>query len=262
MQSVLRHTLTCLRTTSRRAVLAAACVALCLLAAEPGHAREPYRIGYSPDAMVHVEAKKRLEAVYKRAGLPVEFVSMPTKRSLVLACDGVLDGDAGRIPNLEQNFPTLIRVNVELMELIGTAYVLKNRKIERFDKSLLDEMAVGAVRGVIWAERVMAGRPLVLVNNYETLFSMLQEGRIGLALGSKLSAEKTFRDHAGRFDMIVGLDPPACRTPFYHYLHEKNSGIVPKLQKALRELRSEGYRLGGAASPASPETDAVQRDRQ
>ncbi|WFS62952.1 transporter substrate-binding domain-containing protein [Pseudodesulfovibrio thermohalotolerans] len=240
MRAVLRYTLTRLRLMCGNAALAAACVALCLLAAATGHAREPYRIGFSPDAMVHVKARERLEAVYRRAGLPVEFVSLPTKRSLVLASDGILDGDAGRIPNLEKNYPSLIRVNVPLLELIGTAYVLKKREMERFDKSLLDEMTVGAVRGVLWAERVMAGRPLVLVNNYETLFNMLLEGRIDIALGSRSSAEKAFREQAGRFDGIRGLSPSAFRTPFYHYLHEKNARIVPRLEKALRELRAEG----------------------
>jgi polar amino acid transport system substrate-binding protein len=186
-------------------------------------------------------ARDRLEAVYGRAGLPVEFVPLPQKRSLAQAEDGTIDGDAGRIPGLEKEFPTLVRVDVKLMDLIGVAYVLKERPIGDYRLALLDTLRVGAVRGVLWAEKAMDGRHLEQVNNYETLFSMLLEGRIDLALGSKVSAESIFRKDKARYAGIRGLAPPVYRVFFYHYLNIKNADIVPKLEKALRELRAEDY---------------------
>ncbi|WP_338669217.1 substrate-binding periplasmic protein [Pseudodesulfovibrio methanolicus] len=215
--------------------------AWCLSSAAPSPARGPYRIGYAPGARIHVEARNRLEAVYGRAGLAVEFVPLPQKRSLVQAVDGVIDGDVGRIPGLERKFPTLVRVDVKLMDLVGVAYVIKGQRIGDYRPELLATLRAGAVRGVLWAEKIMDGRRLEQVNTYETLFGMLLAGRIDLALGSRRSAEDVFRTNRARYARIRELEPPVYHVPFYHYVNIRNADIVPRLEKALRELRAEDY---------------------
>jgi polar amino acid transport system substrate-binding protein len=224
----------------------AACTAFCLSTAVPGRARAPYRIGYAPDAQIHVEAKNRLAVAYARAGLPVEFVPLPQKRSLALAEEGGLDGDVGRIPGLEKKHPSLVRVDVKLMDLVGAAYTVKEQERVEYRPELLDTLRTGSVRGVLWAERVMGKRHLERVNNYETVFDLLLEGRIDMALASRVSAEHVFSSDKGRYARIRRLDPPVYRVPFYHYLNIRNADIVPRLEKALRQLRAEGYwRDGG-----------------
>ena len=227
------------------ALLVAVCAAAWLSSAVQGLAREPYRIGYAPSARIHVEARDRLKAVYGRAGLAVEFLPLPQKRSLVQAVDGLIDGDVGRIPGLEKKFPTLVRVDVKLMDLVGSAYVLKGQHLGDFRLELLETLRAGAVRGVLWAENIMGERPLEHVNNYETLFGMLQEGRIDVALANRLSAEYIFAGDRARYAAIRRLDPPVFHVPFYHYVNTKDADIVPKLEKALRELRAEDYWYDG-----------------
>ncbi|EGB15813.1 hypothetical protein DND132_2610 [Pseudodesulfovibrio mercurii] len=266
MNPVHRHSRTLRRAATGRiplAALLAACLGLCLLWATPGPARGPYRIGYAPGAHIHVEAMERLKAVYGRAGLPVEFVPLPQKRSLVQAVDGVIDGDAGRIPDLDVQYPSLIRVDVKLLDLNGAAYVVGRQRLGDYRPELLDVLRVGAVRGVLWAERVMAGRRLEQVNNYETLFGMLLEGRIDMALASRSSAEVVFNGDRARYARIRRLDPVVYQVPFYHYVNMKNADIVPLLEKALRELRGRDYWHDGAA-PDGPALsgDAGQRARQ
>ncbi|TDT86305.1 polar amino acid transport system substrate-binding protein [Pseudodesulfovibrio indicus] len=204
-------------------------------------AREPYRIGYLPNAQISLESKNRLEAVYARAGLPVEFVPLPQKRSLYLAAAGDLDGDAGRIYGLESNYPSMIRVEGKLLNFNGAAYVIKGQHIGEYRDSLLDVMKVGSLCGVVWVEKVMKGRCLEQVNTYEGLFAMLLEGRIDLVLSSQRSAETVFRKAPHFYESIERLEPLVFQTTFYHYLNEKNADIVPKLEKALKELRDENY---------------------
>lgn len=203
-------------------------------------AREPYRIGFALNARIHQEARARLEAAYERAGLPVEFVPLPQKRSLLLAVDGLLDGDAGRIPGLEVTYPSLVRVDAKLLDLTGAAYVVRGQNFGDYRVALLDSLRVGAVRGVLWAKKLMGNRHLEQVNNYETLFDMLLAGRIDMALGSRSSAEGVLRDDRARYDSIRMMVPPVYQTPFYHYVNRKNADIVPLLEKALRELHAEG----------------------
>lgn len=220
---------------------AAACLALLLFAAVAAQAREPYRIGYVPNAQISLESKNRLEVVYARAGLPVEFVPLPQRRSLHLAAEGLLDGDAGRIYGLEKDYPTMVRVGGKLLDFNGAAYALKGRDIGEYRDSLLDGMKVGALWGVVWVERVMKGRDLEQLKTYESLFAMLLDGRIDIALSSQRSAETIFSKAPRLYENIQRLEPLVFQTTFYHYLNEKNADIVPLLEKALGELRAEDY---------------------
>ncbi|MGE4195296.1 MAG: substrate-binding periplasmic protein [Pseudodesulfovibrio sp.] len=215
-------------------------VLLFLLGSFP-QARAPYRIGYFSDSLIAVEAKKRLEVVYARAGLPVEFVPMPPKRSLNLTVDGLLDGVTARVPGLDQEYPSLLQVCVTILDFEGAAYVIKGQNIGEYRESLLDVMKVGALSGGIWAREIMHGREMELPKSYESLFAMLQGGRIDIALANPLGADALLRNNPGQYANIERLDPLAFRAPFYHYLNEKNADIVPLLEKALQELRDEGY---------------------
>ena len=217
----------------------------CLASAAPGLARGPYRIGYSPEAQIHLTARDRLKAVYERAGLPVEFVPLPQKRSLAQAVDGDIDGDAGRIPGLEKMFPTLIRVDVKLMDLFGIAYVIKGQRIGDYRSELLATKRLGAVRGVLWTEKISDGHRLEQVNNYERLFEMLLEGRIDLALASKISAEAVFRADKARYANIRGLEPPAYHVPFYHYVQHRERGHRAEVGRGSAQVARRGPLAGG-----------------
>ena len=245
MRTLLGHTSRCRTVTGFCLCIAVLTV---LAWAAPGLARGPYRIGYTPDAMISKKARDRVEKAYERAGLPVVFVSLPTKRSLYLAAEGSLDGEAGRIAGLEKHYPSLVRVDVPLMDFQGAAYVLGRRNIRVFRDALLDRLRTGALGGVVWAKDVMKGRRLERVNTYETLFNMLQEGRIDIALSSRVGAEEVLRSDPERYGRIRQLEPLVYKVPFYHYLHMKNADIVPKLEKALRELGAEDYWHDGDGS--------------
>ena len=104
--------------------------------------------------MISLASKNRLAVVYERAGIPVEFVPLPQKRSLALAVEGGIDGDAGRILGLEKRYPSMVRVNVKLLDFNGAAYVLKGRGINRYRHEMLSTMRVGALSG-----RRLGGQP-------------------------------------------------------------------------------------------------------
>jgi len=219
----------------------AVCAALCLAFAVPSPARRPYRIGYTPGVLVSEMARDRLALGYERAGLPVEFLPMPQKRALLLTEDGTLDGDVGRVAGLENRYPSMLRVSVKLMDFQGVAYVVEGRHAGPYCGELLDTLKVGSLGGVVWPEKIMLGRSMERVNNYDALFGMLLAGRIDIALCSKKSAEEAIGDNRERYAKIRRLEPVVYETPFYHYVNIKNADIVLKLEKALRELRAEGF---------------------
>jgi len=222
-----------------------------LCAASSCPARQPYRISYSPGAAIHALARDRVKDAYERAGLPVEFVPMPHKRSLHSANEGIVDGEVGRIAGVEKSFPDLRRVNVELINLTGAAYVLEESGVTRYRQELLDTVRVGAILGVQWSLNELDGRPAEMVSDYTKLLGMLAEKRVDMALGSTLSVEAALKEKRIRNTRIRRLKPLVFCQPLYHYVHKKNERLVPLLEKALRELWKEG-RWSGSAETGNP----------
>jgi polar amino acid transport system substrate-binding protein len=214
-----------------RFILAVVAVLVCLGAGIP-HATGVLRIGYNPDLNLH----ERLRQALAMLGLEVEFVSLPPKRSLAEANEGVLDGELGRIGGLSEDYPNLVIVDVELFHGVGRAYVLKESPYRRFDVGMLKVVRVGSVRGTLWAERLMGDLGLETVNNYETLFNMLLAGRIDVALCGDTNYEEAIGADRTRLEAIRRLDPPVYVTPLYLYLNKKHADIVPALEKTLLEM--------------------------
>ncbi|BCS88620.1 hypothetical protein PSDVSF_18620 [Pseudodesulfovibrio sediminis] len=205
----------------------------------PCAAQKTYRISYSPEAEIHVLAQQRIKDVYERAGLAVEFVPMPHKRSIHSVVDGTVDGEAGRIAGLENKYPSLHRVKVKLIDLIGAAYVMEDSPLTRYSEELLDTVRVGAIFGVQWSKNELDGHSAEIVGDYYQLFGMLVEKRVDMVLGNTLSIEAVLRKEENRRHHLRKLKPLVFCEPLYHYVNEKNAHLVPLLEKALRELWEE-----------------------
>lgn len=76
-----------------------------------------YTFSYSSEVSLYKVVRDRIKVVYERLGIPVEFVALPTKRSLVQANEGAVDGEVGRPPVAEGEYENLRRVNVKVMDL-------------------------------------------------------------------------------------------------------------------------------------------------
>ena len=72
----------------------------------------------SPSSLVY---SKILKEVYKRAGIPLDFVVRPTERSIVESSNGLLDGELVRIHKVGELYPTLIRVPTPYTCLLYTS---------------------------------------------------------------------------------------------------------------------------------------------
>lgn len=199
-----------------------------------------YVISYSPGTVFHDLVRDRIKVVYERAGIEAEFVALPHNRSLISANSGVVDGDAGRVPSVEEKYTNLRRVNVKLMDLNGAVYTAR-KDIKAYEENMLTDYRVGHVLGVQWAQKKMRGFEATTANSYKALFDMLVQKRIDLILGTEASAEAAVEELGERASDIRKLQPFVFSAPIYHYVHKKNEEIIPRLEKALTELLEEGY---------------------
>ena len=199
-----------------------------------------YVISYSPGTLFHELVRDRTKALYEKAGLTAEFVALPHKRSLFSANEGTVDGDVGRVPSVQENYPNLRRVNVKLMDLNGVVYTTRD-EITSYDDALLKQYRVGYIRGVQWTEKKMQGLEATKVDSYSILFTMLLQGRIDIILATEISANSAIRNLGEKVSIIRKLDPFIFSAPIYHYVNKKNEAIIPRLEKAVTALIEEGY---------------------
>ena len=204
------------------------------LAAQP----RTYMIGYNEGSVFHEQAISRLRLVYQRLGLKVQFVPLPSKRSLVDANAGVLDGDVARVPSIQSSYEQLIRVDEPLLHLQGVAYTTR-RDLQHFDRQKLDNYTIGHVRGVRWAEDVLRGYHPVTVYSYNSLFKMLARGRLDLVFATESSGDPIVEAMGREAESIVKLKPVIFSGATHHYVHRNNRELVPRLEQAIRDLRRE-----------------------
>ncbi len=199
-----------------------------------------YTLSYSPGTLFHQLVRDRTRAVYNRAGIKVEFIALPHNRSLISANEGIVDGDVGRVPSVEEKYPNLVRVNVRLMNLNGVVYTIRD-DIKIFTEELLKTCRVGYVLGVRWPQKKMNGLKAITARDYPSLFEMLLQNRVDIVLATEASAQSVIKDLGDRANKIRKLEPLIFTAPIYHYLNIKNKAIIPKLEKALMEMNEEGY---------------------
>lgn len=201
-------------------------------------AERTYTLSYSPGTLFHQLVRDRARVAYQKAGLHAEFIPLPHSRSLISANDGLVDGDVGRIPSVEEKYPNLMRVDEKLMDLNGAIYTL-NPDILEYDDSLLDMYRIGYVLGVRWPQNKMVGKKATTAPNYKALFEMLLQGRVDLVLATEASADAVMHEMGGRAGQVRALHPYVFNAPIYHYVHKKNRNIVSRLERAIKELNQK-----------------------
>lgn len=192
----------------------------------------------SPSSQIY---SKILKEVYKRAGVPLEFVVMPTGRSLVQSSNGHIDGELVRIYQVGDLYPTLIRVPTPYTFFESTAFSKIPDVPQEEGWNALIDYRVGMVRGMKHAEiglRDVDTDTIVEVTITKQLFDMLEYGRIDVAVTSKVSG----LFFINKFDLqpLYPLEPALQKHDLYHYLHEKNKEFVPIIDKAIREMKESG----------------------
>jgi len=185
-------------------------------------------------------ARSYLEKAYKELGMTVDVVLTEPSRALVNSTGGVTDGEVVRIGVVGDRYPTLVRVDVPLLSVATFGYT--NRPEARhMSQQDLKSLRAGHVRGAVFGEIAARGfAEIWSADEPEQLFKMMQQGRLDLVFVRETRAKEMVR----RFGLTDVYPVPSSRKdyPFFHYLHKRHSGLVPRVEKALRKVLSEEER--------------------
>lgn len=230
------------RTNSERRLLLQACAGACVLGATGAASGQPVlrlaRLENVPDQFLGGEI---LVAVYKRLGIPMDFMDLPAKRSLLESSQGRVDGEVQRILAVQDQYPTLIAVQPSFNFIEPAAFVRSGTSLRVDDgwKSLAPH-SIGIVRGVGSSERGTQGMPAVqAVTTMENLMQSLDAGRFDVAVNDRFSGLLVIR-RLGLEGKVQPLDPPLEHIPLYHFLHERHRALVEKVGQAIRGMQASG----------------------
>ncbi|HEY9080468.1 transporter substrate-binding domain-containing protein [Magnetovibrio sp.] len=212
------------------------------MADSPPDSSAPILVCTNQTNAIHQIAADFIVEAYKRIGRNVEFVDLPNRRSLMLANEGDCDAETIRIADMGKTYPNLIAVPVIVTELQAVAFMGHDDKT---DHSLINDwkdiqgLETAIINGEIYAERNTANMSVSKVRTYTQLFTMLEQGRIDVAIGiRRVGLVERSRNFPNASFHVHGA--PLLRAPMYHYIHRKNTHLLRPLTEVLNAMRASG----------------------
>jgi len=178
-----------------------------------------------------------ISEAFNRVGVSFNIVRLPAERGLIAANDGLIDGDLPRIKGLSKNYKNLVIVPEKIRDTDFCA-LSKNPDISAKPNELKKHV-VGHIKGWKIYDKMMAGSAkIITADSAEQLFRLLKLNRIDVALYNCINGLAVSR----KIDIkqIKILQPPFPKGKMYLYLNKKHKKLIPKLSKALRDIKIEG----------------------
>lgn len=187
--------------------------------------------------------EKRLQEAFKRAGgFSFRLINPGSaQRALVLANeDG--DGDANRVLNIKaihpENTGNLLLIPEPVNTAIFSVYSNTNNTITSIkDYNSLSPYRNGFRVGIKILEKNVPGTRITLPDTAR-LLQMLNDGRLDTVIEWPSIADRIIQEN--NYTNITKCATSLINLDLYAYIHRKHYSLVPKLTKALREMKQDG----------------------
>jgi polar amino acid transport system substrate-binding protein len=187
---------------------------------------------------------------FRRLGLRLEIVNLPSERSLLSANEGIHDGNFARVQGLEKQYPNLIRVAEQITTFEFVAFTA-GPVFRTAGWESLRPHHVGIVTGwKILEGNITGGASLTKVRDEKLLFGLLAAGRADLVVYDRQQGRVVLEQLGLRG--ITVLEPPLAVEGMYPYLHKRHAALVPRLERVLREMKQDGTYRKIAAEALRP----------
>jgi ABC-type amino acid transport substrate-binding protein len=179
-----------------------------------------------------------VKAAYEKLGISVKFEILPGKRALMESSEGRADGEVHRIIEIDDEYPTLLRVPTPI-NYIEPSVFSKKHEFEVTDCPALQGYQIGIVRGVKHSQLCTQGMENVFVGDSLTgVMRMLNAGRVDLLITARINGLLLAKKL--KLDGIKPLSPPLSRFWVYHYLHERHKDLVPTIDNMFKAMQASG----------------------
>lgn len=180
-----------------------------------------------------------LEAAYKKIDIDIEIYFTSGKRALVVSSGGSVDGETARIKAVARKHPSLVRIDVPIATLQTAIFTTVSDGQSHMKVIDLRGAKVGVLNGVVRFEQMVQGYEDVWHGqSYSELFDMLKVGNLDAVLADLVAGTIILKQLG--LEQIGVLEGVVQREPLYHYLHEKNAELAPKITAVLKEMNEHG----------------------
>jgi len=190
-----------------------------------------------PDGPITEVSERVISRAYKRLGIQVKIKKLPSKRSLIMANYGKVDGVVSRIKGINKTYENLIRVPVAVNMFEGVVFS-KNVIFSVMGWDNLKPYIIGIKKGTKFAEIGTKGMKVRSVDTNTQLFLMLDSERVDVIVTARMAGLVALKQL--HIPGIQVLEPQLVTRKLYHYLHKKNSYLLPEITRVLQEMESEG----------------------
>lgn len=200
--------------------------------------RAPIRIGVISGAGSQAVAAEVMLAVYQRAGVKVELISLPALRATRMVESNQLDGEVARIPAYFRRNPELLRVEPPLFEADVTAFALSDRAmtIERAED--LQGLRVGVLRGVVQSLEAVRGiKAVEQVADVRQMYRMLSSGRLDVVVDAVLNQQRYIQSSGAGHIVAVGT---LGIEPVHHGLHRRHAALADRIAREIEVMAASG----------------------
>lgn len=183
-------------------------------------------------------AEKVMVEAYRRLGMTMEVRELPGERALQTANDGTVDGELYRKGDISDTYTHLIKIPVVISSADFVVFTM-DKNIPARDWNSLVPYRVGYKRGVKSVEvNLVKGTKAEPVSSTDQAFKKLEAGRNDVVISPKITG-LVLLSQLG-IQGVTLLEPPLLSIQLFHYLHEKNKGLVPRLTTTLQQMEKEG----------------------
>ncbi len=175
-----------------------------------------------------------LRTAYKEIGYELHIIDFNHQSSLAAANEGILDGQLGRIADVTQGYPNLLKVDFPLFNF--NLLLLKNCQTCRYSdlKSLAIQSSYPAAQSFL--DKHPFHGDVITVRNITAQLNLLTQKRVEgtLLLDFLLSTKHPNFDQSPFHKEIL------MPMQSFHFVHKRHAALIPKLTAALKKLDEQG----------------------
>lgn len=178
-----------------------------------------------------------LKTAYSEIGYKVELEKLSDQRTYASADSGQIDGLVLTSKTILKTHHNLILVDIPLTKIEVVAYsITKNFKVKGIDS--FKQYKTGILRGYTLTDNLTQNMDRQIVDSYDSLFSILQIGRVDTIIMLKNEAQR-FLNANPQFKDVKELVPPLYTLPLYHILNKKHEDLAVKIKPIIEKLLKE-----------------------
>jgi hypothetical protein len=196
-----------------------------------------YTFSGGEDNTVMLIASKVLQKAYAKAGIEMEVLFLPLEESLQRSNSGQTDGELVRIKKITQLYPNLRQVPVEIISVEAIAFS-KNTSLNIKQWSDLKGHKLTIVKGTKFIEQATKNIPKEVVLSFKEAFDALAQDKTEILVIPKLAGLRLYYSH--EYDNIKPVSAALTRLSLYHFVHKKNSHLIPIITPVLQEMKKSG----------------------